>query len=737
MPYAGFDQDKHYLTEKFRHPVFPADSGVDNETLFNSICAFAESLGDLPYPVIKARCFEHVCREIQIDTDPHDRFPAFGCWNRNRRTLGPLLWKRMAEVNARHHQASQPVVDARNRAGLQMMWKDFDHSVPDWEAVLTLGFPGLRDRARRYRAEREAAGRLDDDARNYFDGLDITVCAVIDCIGRIIDYAASHYAGNPRIEAEIACLDQLRRGAPRNTYEVLQIMYLHFIFCEHIDHMQVRSLGNFDAMVHPYWKRDIDEGRYTEEQLREYLACFLMQWGSINNYWGQPVYLGGTKADGSTEINELSWTFLDVYGKLDITTPKIQIKTARNTPKPFIDKALDMIRRGRSSIVFVSEEGIRDAMMGMGWTAEEARTCDISGCYEFSPRAASNGTCTAHVNLLKPVELVFNNGSDPATGYAVECGAPKLEDIRTFDAFYAAYLKYLKNLVDVCRDLSVDQEKYLQEINPGQLFSITVKHSLETATDAFSRGSVYNIADILLVGIGTAVDALMAVKKFVFETHELTLEQFRAVLAANWQGSEKLRLRALRSREKYGNGLPGVDFYARAILHFCASRINLRPNGRGGCFFASGHSAKQYFDLGLRTGATPDGRRAGEEMSKNLSPTMGMDTNGVTALIRSVTSINSQDLPGDFPLDVMMHPATVQGEEGLAAMHSLIRTYMDRGGIAIHFNVVDASTLEEAQKHPENYESLQIRVCGWNVRFNDMAKVEQDAYIERARNIAE
>ena len=186
-----------------------------------------------------------------------------------------------------------------------------------------------------------------------------------------------------------------------------------------------------------------------------------------------------------------------------------------------------------------------------------------------------------------------------------------------------------------------------------------------------------------------------------------------------------------------GNGDPEADRYAAALGHFLGAKLNLRPNARGGFYEASGHSARTFIRLGEKTGATPDGRRAGEEMSKNISPAMGADVNGVTALIHSATAIDSIDLPGDFPLDVMMHPATVQGEEGLAAMRALLHTYMDRHGIAIHFNIFDAAVLEDAQRNPEKYTGLQVRVCGWNVRFNDLSPKEQDAYIERARNIAE
>ena len=738
MPYAAFEQDREYLTEKFRHPVFEPGVGLENETVQAGVMALAESLEGEAHPVVKARCFEYVCRNMQIDVNVHDFFPGFGCCWREKRPLTPLNQKWEGEVNQRCLR--QPVLrqmQERNAAGFQSMWKDFDHSVPDWEAILALGFPGLRDRARAYRAEREKSGRMTREARAYFDGLEITISAVLECIGRFIDYARSRHGDDPRIRMEIECLEQLRTGAPRNTYEVLQIIYLQFMFCEHIDRMQVRSLGNLDRMIGPYYERDLREGRFTEEQIRAFFACFLMQWASINNYWGQPFYLGGTKKDGSSEINALSFLILDVFDQLSIPTPKIQIKTARNTPDEFLNKALDMIRRGNSSLVFVSEESIRRSMMGLGYSEETARCCDIRGCFEFSPRARGTTTDPGYLNFLKPVELIFNDGADPVTGCRCDCAAPRLEEIHSFDDFYRAYLTYLDNFIERIVVFANEFEPYLHEINPASLFSITIENSLKTARDAFSNGSVYNNTSILCSGFASAVDSLIAVRDFVFERHELSLLEFRDILRKNWDGAEKLRLRILHSPNHYGNGVESVDRYAFALAHFFGSKLNLRPNARGGFYVASGHSARMFIVLGERTGATPDGRHAGEEMSKNLSPAMGADVNGVTALIRSITTIDSADLPGDFPLDVMMHPATVLGREGLDAMRALIRTYMDRHGVSIHFNIFDARVLEDAQKHPEKYAGLQVRVCGWNVRFNDLPAKEQNAYIERARRIAE
>ncbi len=731
-----FIQDRPYLERKFKEQVCDPASGLDNEILKKNIMELAEKLEGQPHEIIKAKAFEYVCENVMIDVNPRDFFVAFGCWDRDDRPLTPLMLKWHKEVFSNCTTVNKMLHD-QNKTGASRMWADFDHSVPDWDAVFALGFPGLRKRARNCCRECGERGELTNAARAYFEGIEITYTAILNMLGRFRAYALAHASGNKRALAVAECMNTLIHGAPTNTFEVLQLVYLFFMFGEHIDRFQVRSLGNLDRTVFPYYRRDFLEKRYSTEQLREFFAYFLMQWASIDNYWGHPFYFGGAKANGESEINELSFMILDVYDELAITTPKLQLKISSNTPREFIDKALDMIRRGHSSIVFVSEASIRRAMMGYGCTAEEARTCVISGCYEFIPNGRGNGTGAGHINMLKPIELIFNNGTDPQTGIFCGTTTGELSAIKTFDDFYAAYIKQLNHIIETIITCANDFEQYLHRISPAQVYSATIENSLKTAKDAFMNGSVYNLSAILNAGFATAVDALMVIREFVFEKQELSLCEFRDIMNANWEGNEKLRLKALRCKNKFGNGIDAVDSLAESLALFLANKINMRPNGRNGFFKASLHSAKMFILMGEKTGATPDGRFAGEEMSKNISPTMGMDTNGVTALVKSVTRIDSALFPGDFPLDVMMHPATVQGEEGLAAMRTLLKTYMDKHGIAIHFNIFDANVLLDAQKHPDKYEGLQVRVCGWNTRFNDIAKKEQDQYIKRALSIAE
>ena len=277
----------------------------------------------------------------------------------------------------------------------------------------------------------------------------------------------------------------------------------------------------------------------------------------------------------------------------------------------------------------------------------------------------------------------------------------------------------------------------MAEINPSLLFSLATPHSVEVGKDAYSGGMENgNNTGIWLIGIGSAVDALAAVREFVYDRKIVALPEFGKTLAADWASADDFRRRVQRSKRKWGNNDPVANGLATELTGRLASRINGRNNGRGGRFKAFGHTARWHYIFGKATGATPDGRKAGEELSKNVSPTMGADTEGATALIASAPSIDALSLPGDYPLDVALLPTTAAGDKGALLMRSLIEEYFKNGGLVIQFNVHDADTLRDAQKHPEKYENLQVRVAGWNVRWNDIPKVEQDAFIRRAEEIA-
>ena len=740
-------EDRYFLERKYHDPDKPFDafrrmayhgegyleeSGLPDEEILQGLEELAERTKDLPHPVARAEAIRFVLEKERLYINEHDWFAGlysldrlanrytFDRWNEEANALrDPGLVARAADFNA---------------SGAVMIWTDYDHVVPDFESLLALGFPGIRKRAAEYREAHRARGTLNGEAEAFFEGIDIEYGAVIGLLDRMAG-AASKLAF-PKAPAIASCLRSLRDGKPGDFYEVLQMIFLYFLISESVDSYQVRSLGNgLDHSLYPFYKNDLESGRYTEEEMRDFLSYFLMQWSAIGNYWGQPFYLGGTNEDGSTRYNELSLLILDVYDELGIYNPKIQMKVNENTPDAVLKKALSMVRRKNASIVFCCEPAMIKAVMGYGATYEEALHYDIRGCYETGVRANEVSASSGYVNAAKAVEYVFTDGYDEGLLKQVGLRTGSLSGMETFEDFYFAFLRQWGYLIEESMRITDDAERFLAFVNPSSLYSATVVSSLRKGSDGYAGGVKFNNSAMLNCGFASAVDSVAAVKEFVFDKGEISLEAMGEALRRNWVGNEILRLRIRKSPHKYGNGDPAADTCAEAMADFFALKVDNKPNGRGGVYKAILHSARAFVIQGEKTGALPDGRLRGEELSKNASPAPGRDRNGPTALIRSALRLTPCQYHESFCVDLMLHPSAVSGAEGLDVMKALVMTYLRNGGQSIQFNLFDAASLRDAQEHPERYENLQVRVCGWNARWNDIPRKEQDAFILRAESI--
>lgn len=706
-----------YLRRKFRQDVTDKSTGLDQSeihALLANIVAADEKEG-LPWRITKAKCFAAQVRRMAIDVSPLDWFPAISVWNRLDMPIRRIIWSHAEKVNRERIPAGLREMWANgNQTGEWACWQDFDHSVPDWEEITAIGFSGMRERLAKF-----AAG-----GDPFYDFLTITADALEDGVRRFISQGRKRLEAekdSKRLKKETEALENLLKGPPQTAYEMLLFIWIYFFFSEHLDGFQCRSLSAIDVLLTPYLRADLEAGRTDEAEFREQFTHFLWQWGSVCNYWNQPVCVGGTAPGGESAYNEISMLILDIADDYGQTTPKILAKVADNTPAPIMEKMLDMARR-RRSIAFIGEAPIAAAAKKwLGATDEECRKLVLTGCYEWAIHDSVNRTTSGYINLLKPIEQMLSEAQ--ASEYNPE----------SFEALKADYFRRISDTINKCRELSVATESVLGDVNPSDLYTLSSGYALEKRRDGFFNGARNgNFTSILAIGLGTTVDALLAVKELVFEKRLFTLAELGGIMAADWQGHEKLRLQMLRSNRKWGNNDKEANELGREIGDLYASQINGRPNGRGGIFLASGHSARQFIELGKKTGATPDGRKAGEEMSKNLSPAMGADTEGATALVNTLSHLNSLQFPGDTPLDIMLHPSVCEGERGLALMKILVNIFHRNGGSVVQFTTFSAEELRDAQAHPEKYETLQVRVCGWNVRWNDMCKSEQDKYIERA-----
>ncbi|MBQ5926920.1 MAG: hypothetical protein IIX01_03240 [Clostridia bacterium] len=733
------EQNKEYILNKYHDTkkpfntfarfvrydeIFDESTGLDGEEIKRKILENDEKIQDLSHPVRKAKAFAFVMENTRISCDKRDIFPAINSIDRPiNKTIIPkwtdeAFWGKIPEVSERRW--------AFERDGIVAMWPDYDHSVPVWDRVFALGFQGLLDESERMR---KTVAKTQEQ-EEFFEGIKITYESVLRLLERLQKQA--EISGNEKLEK---ALGNIRKNPPKTFYEALLVDYIYFMLSEHIEGLQVRSLGNFDRLFYPFYQSDLKNG-VSEEQIREELSYFFLQFTAIGNYWNQPVFLGGCKENEETEINELSYLFLDVYDKMNIYNPKIQIKVAKSTPKAFLLKALDMIRRGNNCIVFVSDKRIRDTLKKAGATEEEARLCNVKGCYEQSVQGGLD-TGMNYFNLLKPFEYALHEGKDGITGLFAGRKSPSIDSYKTFEDFYTEYKNQLAYLIDCVVEIVNGYEDYLSYVNPQSLLSATYPTCLQTGKDALGGGAAENVTELAFGFLANISDSLAMVKKYVYDKKALSLKELRDMLDNDYDGNEKWRLIFFNDKEKYGNDRELPDFFAKDIVSFVSEYTCGRPNAkkRGGEWNCGFHVARMSYDQGRITAATPDGRKKGEELSKNVSASMGQNREGATAAVLTATKLDATAFVGDAALDLGLHSSAVKGNDGLEAMYGILNTFVELGGHALQINVFSAETLRDAQKHPEKYSDLQIRVCGWNTLWNDIVKVEQDGFIRQAESL--
>lgn len=720
--------DPHHRFNYHGYEYDPS-TGLDDEQMERGLEAlYVETKGE-DHAVAKAKAFAYVLDNARIDVSPHDYFFGFYNW---ARPLGKTFIAKWNEEVFSSMPEVERIMRVYRKSGTADLWLDTEHAVPYWVDILSLGFPGLLARSEAYRKKNTA---LTPAQEAFYESIRIEYEAILRLLDRLADFADAHPSEKSSLISE--SLRNLRKGPPRNTFEALLVIYTYHVCSESVDQFQVRSLGNgLDRSLYSFWKRDLETGRFTREEIKRFLSYLILQFSAIGNYWGQPFYLCGTDYDEKSDVSELTMDILEVYDALELYNPKIQVKIDFSTNPRIVYRVLDMIRKGHNSFVFCCVPGITKSLMGCyGVTDEEARNCDISGCNEMHIRGREACMISALPNAAKAINYVFNDGWDTVLGERLGLSTGDVSAFSSFDEFYEAFLKQFRFILDTILEAARSYEKYVSVINPSVMLSATIESSLQKGVDGYGYGVKYPTSSMLLCSFATAVDSVLAVKELVFEKKLTTLAELKKALDANWEGYEPLRQKALKAKKKYGNADPEADVYAAAIFRWFSTYVTGQKNSRGSVYKVGVPSTLHFISQGKRTEATPDGRKMGEECSKNVAPVIGMERKGVTAMIRSALSLRPWLFSEAYVLDVMLHPSAVSGEDGLEAMKALVDMYMKNDGISIQFNVFSSQMLREAQEHPEKYKNLQVRVSGWNVLWNDLSREEQDAYIKRAKSL--
>jgi len=596
---------------------------------------------------------------------------------------------------------------------------DTSHVCPDWESILSLGPKGLADRARaRLRTAKSEKERI----------FLACVVEVYEAMSRL----CLRWADLCDRRGNASCAKILRDLAvrpPETLREAIQLMFLYDRGQE-LEGQPVRTQGLFDRLYLRFYRADLAAGRETRESARKLVREMFRVFYEQQATAGKNIAFGGYDRAGAPVWNELTEIAFEVHHEHNHESPKLTYRFGRKTPHEQLLKVARCVANGRNAIVFPNDETCREMLMRRGISAEDTADLVMIGCYEPAVQGREViASMAANLNLAKPLESVLNDGCY-FDGFRIASAGEALPD---YAAFEAAYLRHLGTVIDTMLADTCRYETNWYDLNPSPFMSGAFRDCIANAKDAYDGGMKYNQSGVMCAGLGTAVDSLAVVRQFVYEQKAVTLRELAAILRADWKGYEELRLKARRLPPKWGNNDERADAIGRRIYAFAAQRINAMRNGHGGTFQAGFWSIDQDISFGRQTGATPDGRRKGEMLSRNNVATAGCGKEGPTAAMLSNAKLDTAEAANGHVVDIIL-PATRDAGGAVAAerVAAMLETHARLGGQCIQFNCFNADMLRDAQAHPDKYPDLQVRVCGWNVRWNDLSKLEQDMFIKTA-----
>lgn len=593
--------------------------------------------------------------------------------------------------------------------------QDFGHTSPVWESVIALGIFGLRQRVAEY-AEKY---RNDSDKQPFYRG----VLGVYDAALRFMLRAADEAEKVGKKEMAQG-LRALTERAPQTLFEAMQTSIVYYMLQHAFEGTILRTLGRVDSLFYPYF---LGENRSDAEQTVLDYICEIDRLRANSNI---PFALGGTDVNGRDLINELSYVFVQKYREARTVNTKFHLLCSKNTPTDIIEQCFEAIRAGDNSIVFMSDERVIESLVKIGANVGDASNYHVVGCYECGANEETTCSCNARVNIPKALELTLNGGVDMLTGKKI--GLDYGVEFDTFEKLCAAFYGQLEFLCDSAMNVTDYFEEHYAELHSAPFMSSTYTAALDVGRDVYAGGARYCNSSVNAIGLATAADSLASIRKLVYEDGKMTLSELCDVLKNDWRGYEAVRLTVKNKYPKFGIGDSRVDQLASKIVDVMAKKVGGRPNKKGGIYRLGLFSINWRWELGEYCAASADGRHAHETLSQNTSATFGADREGATAHLWSISTLDTSQTPNGAIVDIDLHSSAVRGKNGLLALTSTLKTYFERGGFAVHYNVMNTDVLKEAVTDPDKYPNLQVRLCGWNVLFSSLSNKEKAEFIARS-----
>ncbi len=536
--------------------------------------------------------------------------------------------------------------------------------------------------------------------------------------------------------------------APRDFWEALQqYWFVHLGVITELNPWDAFNPGRLDQHIFPFYKKGLADGSLTKESAKELLQLF---WIKFNNQPAPPkvgvtaeesntyndfalINLGGVKANGMDAVNELSYLILDVIEEMRIPQPSSMVQISKKTPDGFLKRALKIIKTGFGQPSVFNTDVIILELLRQGKTIEDARSGGASGCVETGAFGKESYILTGYFNLVKVLEITLNNGVDPRTGDKIGLETGDQCAFGSFEELLAAFRQQLDYFVDAKIKGNNVIERLYAEILPVPFLSLLISDCIVKGKDYNDGGARYNTNYIQGVGLGTVTDSLTAIKYQVYDEKQVTINELFDALRVDFKGYESLRQRLLNKTPKYGNDDDYADSIMQNVFETYFDAVDGRPNTKGGKYRINLLPTTVHVYFGKMVGATADGRKACEPLSEGVSPVQGADRKGPTAVVKSVSKIDHARTGGTL-LNQKFAPELLEDAVGLDKLASLIRTYFRLDGHHIQFNVVNGETLREAQKHPEKYGDLLVRVAGYSDYFVNLSTELQNEIIKRTEH---
>jgi pyruvate formate-lyase/glycerol dehydratase family glycyl radical enzyme len=536
---------------------------------------------------------------------------------------------------------------------------------------------------------------------------------------------------------------------PRTFHEALQSFWLTWIAYNLEAASHSEAPGRLDQYLFPSYEKDIREGRITRQEAAELIGLLWVKFNEMETIKGafvkessqgsqfQDVTICGVDKNGKDATNELSYLMMEAAGQTRLPQPPLYLRYHNLISEDVLVKAVETNRKHGAGIpAFLNDAVSIVTLMKRGITLEDARDYTVSGCIGLGVPNGPNMDTPFLFNTPKIFELFFNNGIDPVAGKRLgpETGDPR--DFRTFDELYNAWMRHFDYVAELAYKVYQIWILGRSEYQSHPFSSMLTDDCIKKGKGYSQGGARYPQMNVgfILIGHQNVADGLTAIKKLVFEEKKITMGELLDALAVNFEGKEELR-QMLLSAPKYGNDDDDPDdMFARVSLDVTRN-IAQHPDWEGYPMTVMRGGGSGHFWGGMRTGALPDGRKAFEAVADgNLSPVQGMDVKGPTAVILSATRVNQTEYSITTLLNMKLMPSIVQTKEGIKKVATLIKTLFDRGGWHIQFNMVDHEILLEAQKHPEQYRSLVVRVGGYSAYFVELTPEIQNDIITRTQH---